>query len=225
MNPLISKSISGFFTLMLILAALLFVPAGSLSFWQAWVYLGVTAACIIVLTVYLAMYDQDLLAKRVKAGSAAEKEPEQQRIQRLAGISVIGLFIIPGLDFRFHWSSVPSIASWIAIVGVIVSFLIVFFVFQINSFASSTIEVTDSQSVISTGPYRYVRHPMYAGAALLFITSAIALGSLVALPFAFPVIGVMIARLRHEELFLQQHLRGYGDYCQKVRYRLVPGIW
>lgn len=225
MNNLIVKTILGFLALVLTLAVALFVSAGSLRFWQAWVYLGVFSVCVILITLYLAKYDPRLLASRVQAGPTAETQRNQQIIQSLASLFFIALFIIPGLDFRFHWSNVPTILSWIADAVVALSLFFVFLVFRENTFTSATVEVTKEQTVVSSGPYSLVRHPMYAGAFLLLLFTPLALGSWVGIPFALPVMLVIVVRLLEEEKFLAANLNGYEEYRRKVRYRLIPFIW
>jgi len=225
MGNLIVRTILGFAFLMLVLALALFVPAGSLTFWQAQVYLADFALCTILITAYLIKYDQELLAGRVKAGPIAETQRAQQIIQSLASLFFIGLFIIPGLDFRFGWSNVPPVLSLIADGFVALGFYIVFLVFRENSYSRATIEVSAEQKVITSGPYSVVRHPMYAGASVLLIFTPIALGSWVAVPFAVPLILVIVVRLLDEERFLLANLSGYEEYRQKVHYRLIPFIW
>ena len=225
MGDLLVKTVLGFAFLMVVLALALFIPAGSLSFWQAWVYLAVWAVCVILITAYLVKNDRELLAGRVKAGPVAETQRSQQIIQSLASLFFIGLFIVPGLDYRFGWSNVPPILSLIADGFVALGFYIVFLTFRENSYTRATIEVSDEQKVITTGPYRMVRHPMYAGALLLLIFTPLALGSWVAMPFSLPLILVIVIRLREEEKFLGKSLAGYPEYCQKVRYHLVPYAW
>ncbi len=225
MNNLIVRTISGFVVVMLVLALALFLPAGSLSYWQAWVYLAVFAGCTILITAYLARNDRELLAGRVQAGPVAETRTSQQIIQSLAGLFFLGLFIIPGLDFRFGWSRMPAVVSLISDVLIVIGFYIVFLVFRINTFTRGTIEVSAGQKVITTGPYGIVRHPMYAGAALLLVFTPLALGSWVAIPFSIPVLLVIVARLLDEEKLLKASLSGYEEYCQKVRYHLVPFLW
>jgi protein-S-isoprenylcysteine O-methyltransferase Ste14 len=205
MGNLIVKSILGFAFLMLVLALILFISAGSLRFWQAWVYLAVFASCTLLITVYLFKYDQDLLASRIKAGPVAETQKRQQLIQSLASLCFMGLFVVSGLDFRFYWSEVPPVVSGVADGFVILSF--------------------KEQPVIAGGPYRLVRHPMYAGASLLLLVSPLALGSWVALPIPVLLILVIMVRLLEEARFLQTDLSGYEAYCQKVRYHLIPFIW
>jgi protein-S-isoprenylcysteine O-methyltransferase Ste14 len=225
MDNLIVRTILGFAFLMLVLAIAIFLPAGSLSFWQAWMYLAVFAGCTILITAYLVRNDRELLAGRVQAGPVAETQRSQQIIQSLASLFFIGLFIVPGLDFRFGWSKVPPVVSLLADGIVALGFYFVFLVFRENSYTRATIEVSAGQKVITTGPYAMVRHPMYAGAMLLILFTPLALGSWVAVPFSILLILVIVARLLDEERFLKVNLSGYEEYCQKVHYRLVPLIW
>ncbi|HEY3379988.1 MAG TPA: isoprenylcysteine carboxylmethyltransferase family protein [Armatimonadota bacterium] len=225
MAKLLTKAIAGFVFLMLVQALALFLPAGSVHFWQAWVYLAVSAACTILITAYLAKYDPKLLASRVKGGPTAERQRSQQIIQGLAGIFYFGLFVVSGLDFRFHWSAVSPLLSGIADGFVVVGNFIIYRVFKENSYTSATIEVGEGQTVITSGPYGVVRHPMYAGAILMLLVTPPALGSWVGLVCLAPLILAIIVRLLEEERFLRANLDGYAVYCRQVRYRLVPGIW
>ena len=225
MGSLILKSILGLAFLMLVLAAALFVSAGSLNFWQAWVYLAVFLVCTLFITAYLAKYDPKLLARRVKAGPVAERQKSQQLIQSLASLFFVGLFIVSGLDYRFHWSEVPPAVSLISDCFVVLGFFVVFLVFRENSYTSAIIEVSKDQKLIASGPYRVVRHPMYAGASLLLLFSPLALGSWVAAPLPLALILVVAARLMGEEKYLSANLSGYEAYRQTVRCRLVPFIW
>lgn len=225
MGNLIVKALLGLAFLLLVLALAMLISAGSLSFWQAWIYLAVFGICTLLITLYLMRYDQRLLASRTQAGPAAETQKSQQIIQSLASLFFIGLFIVPGLDYRFHWSRVSPVLSLLADGLVALGFAIVFLVFKANTYTSSTIEVADEQTVVTSGPYSLVRHPMYAGAFLLLIFTPLALGSWVALPFVVPLILVIVVRLLEEEKFLQVNLRGYEEYRRTVRYRLVPFVW
>lgn len=225
MGSLMARTFLGFAFLMLVLGLALFVPAGSLGFWQAWVFLAVFATCTMLITAYLMRYDRRLLASRVKAGPIAETQKGQRIIQSLASLFFIALFIVAGLDYRFRWSAVPPAVSLIADGFVALGFFVVFLVFRENSFTSGTIEVSSEQKVITSGPYSIVRHPMYAGAALLLVFTPLALGSWVAIPCPLPLILVVVARLLEEEKFLAESLSGYEAYRQQVRYRLVPFVW
>ena len=225
MRNLFAKMIAGFAFLMLILALALFGTAGSLRFWQAWVYLAVFAVCTLLITAYLLRYDQQLLASRVRAGPLAETRKRQQILQSFASVFFLCLFIVPGLDARWRWSTMPA---WVSVMSngfVALGFLIVFLVFRENTYTSMTVEVSDTQTVIRSGPYGVVRHPMYAGALLLLLFTPLALGSWVAVPFVLPLLVVIVARLLDEEHFLVDNLRGYAEYREQVAYRLVPLVW
>jgi protein-S-isoprenylcysteine O-methyltransferase Ste14 len=165
------------------------------------------------------------LAGRVQAGPVAETQRSQQIIQGLASLFFIGLYIVPGLDFRFGWSNVQPGVSLLSDMLVALGFYFVFLVFRENSYTRATIDVSAGQKVITTGPYSIVRHPMYAGAMLIVIFTPLALGSWVAVPFSIPLILVIAARLLDEEKFLTANLEGYKEYCQKVHYHLLPLIW
>ena len=214
-------SICGF----LAMAALLFMPAGTLYYWQAYVFLGVFVGGSTAITVYLAIKDPKLLERRMNAGPTAEKEPTQKIIMVFALLGFIALLVVPALDRRFMWSSV---SLWVSVLGdilVALGFLLVYFVIRENSYAASTIQIAEGQTVISTGPYAIVRHPMYANGLLYLVGTPVALGSYWGLvPFA-AMLPFLIWRLLDEERFLAANLPGYTEYQQKVRHRLVPQIW
>jgi protein-S-isoprenylcysteine O-methyltransferase Ste14 len=207
------------------MVALLFLPAGTLDYWQAWLFMAVFVGASGAITAYLAIYDPRLLERRMSAGPRAEKEKSQKIIMFFAMVGFIALLVFPALDHRFGWSLVPAYLSLVGDVLIALGFLFIFFVMRKNSYAASTIQIADDQKVVSTGPYAYVRHPMYAGALPLLVGTPIALGSwwgLFALVFFMPA---LLWRLLDEEQFLHKNLPGYTEYAQKVRYRLVPFIW
>ena len=202
----------------------LFLSAGTIGYWQAWVYLGINAVCSAPLTISI-VKDPILLEGRAKGGPAAEQRPIQKTIVLCMALPAIAAFIVPGLDRRFDWSSVPS---WLSIVGdllIIVSLWMVYRVFKENSFGSTTVEIAEGQRVISTGPYAIVRNPMYASAAVYFIGMSLALGSYWGLIPSFLTILGLVWRLSDEEKFLAKNLPGYSEYCAKVRWHLIPGIF
>ena len=207
-----------------VLGLLLFVPAGTIDFWQAWIYLAVFSVCAAAVTLYLMKYDPALLERRMSGGPTAEKESTQRVIMAVISIAYIAMFVIAGLDRRYGWSDVrlPVVIS--GNVLVVVGFVIEFLVFRENSFTSATIEVNEGQTVISTGPYALVRHPMYDGGLLMLLGTPLALGSWWALVAFFPIAVGIVWRMRDEERFLKQHLPGYTEYCARVRSRLIPGI-
>lgn len=225
MNSLDRKAFGGLLQLTVILAASLFIPAGTLHYWQAWVFLAVFFIAVLVITIYLQKEDPKLLERRVKGGSGAETQRSQKVIQFLAAIAFILIFILSALDHRFGWSVV--LWYW-AVAGdflVALGLLAVFFVFRENTFASATIEVATEQRLIATGPYAIVRHPMYSGAFIMLLGVPLALGSWWGLLTVIPIMLVIIWRLIEEEKFLQINLVGYSDYLGKVKYRLLPFIW
>lgn len=222
---LLTQTILGFAFLMLVIAMALFLPAGSLAFWHAWVYLAVFAGSTILITGYLFRHDQELLARRVRIGPTAETEKSQRIFHSLASLFFIAMFIVPGLDYRFNWSNVPPAASLIADGFAALGFYIVFLAFRENSYTSTAVEVAEEQEVITTGPYHIVRHPMYAGAFLLVMVTPLALGSWVAAPLPVPLMLVIVLRLLVEEKYLSANLKGYREYCCKVPYRIIPRVW
>ena len=225
MNNLLGKSLAGFLMLLIALGAFIFLPAWSFNYFQAWIFLLTFAVSVLLITLYLFKRDPKLLERRLKAGATAEKEKSQKTIQALANVFFCLVFIIAGFDYRFHWSDIPLLISLIADIFVILGLYIVFLVFKENTYTSAIIEVHKDQKVISTGPYRFVRHPMYSGAILMMIFSPIALGSYWAVLCVLPLIVTIIMRLLDEEKFLSKNLSGYHEYCQKVHYHLIPLIW
>jgi len=220
-----SKTILGFAELICILGISLFTPAWTLDFWQAWLYSFVFAGSAALITAYLWKHDPKLLERRLTAGPGAEKEKSQNLIQLIATMAFIGVLVVPSLDHRFSWSHVHLFIVLAGDVVVALGLLIVFAVFRENTYAAATIEVAADQTVISTGPYAIVRHPMYVGGLALFLATPLALGSWWGLLMLIPLTFVIVWRLRKEEEFLSDNLRGYSDYCQRVRYRLVPFVF
>ncbi|HUJ63189.1 MAG TPA: isoprenylcysteine carboxylmethyltransferase family protein [Kofleriaceae bacterium] len=215
----------GFAGLVIVLALAAFVPAGTASWAEAWLFLGVFTASAVAVTVYVAREDPALLARRSHGGPLAEKEPTQQLIQGLASLSFLSAVVVPALDHRFGWSHVGLAFVVLGDALVVLGFLIVFVVFRENTFASSTIEVAADQRVIDSGPYAVVRHPMYAGGLVLIAGVPLALGSLVGLVTFPPFLAIIVWRLLDEERFLVAQLTGYAAYRERVRWRLVPRIW
>lgn len=209
----------------MVMAALLFIPAGTFNYWQAWVFLAVFTGSSTAITVYLARYDPKLLERRMSAGPTAEKENSQKIIMSFAMLGFIVLLIFPALDYRFKWSPVSSYVSVIGDALVVLGFILVYFVMRENSYAASTIQVAKGQKVISTGPYAFVRHPMYASVLPMLTGMPLALGAWWGLSGLALIVPVLIWRLLDEEKFLKKILPGYTKYTQKVRYHLVPYLW
>jgi protein-S-isoprenylcysteine O-methyltransferase Ste14 len=208
-----------------VMAAFLFVPAGTFDYWQAWLFMAVFVGSSAAVTVYLAMRDPMLLERRMRAGPTAEKEPKQKILMLFAMMGFIALLVLPAIDHRLGWSSVPPYVSLAADALIGLSFLLIFFVLKANTYGASTIQVAEGQQVISTGPYALVRHPMYAAALPLLVGMPLALGSWWGLFVLIAFVPTLIGRLLYEERFLREHLPGYTSYCKNVRYRLVPFVW
>ena len=224
-NKIILKASLGFLNLAIMLGLSIFLPAWTLNYWQGWFYYFVFMFSCLLITIYFFIKDPALIQRRLKAGPTAETQKSQKIIQALSSLFFIGIFIVSGLDHHYGWSYVPGILCIIADIFAAVGFLIVFFVFKENSYTSSIIEVGDEQKVISSGLYNKVRHPMYSGAFLMLIVTPFALGSITGL---IPVIGIILAiilRLLDEEKYLMKNLSGYKEYMEKVRFRLIPGVW
>ena len=219
------KAFAGLGWLTFILGLCLFITAGTLDFWQAWIYLVMFSGSSLAITLFLMKRDMELLKRRLKGGAAGEKERSQKIIQTFAQFIFIGVMLIPGFDHRFKWSHVPVLLVLAGEIFVALGFFIVFLVFRENSYTSAVIEIAENQKVISTGPYAVVRHPMYSGALLMLLFTPLALASFWDLPFVFLIFIVIICRLLDEEKFLSKNLSGYAAYCQKTRFRLIPTIW
>jgi protein-S-isoprenylcysteine O-methyltransferase Ste14 len=225
MTSLLTKTLLSLGMLAVVMGLLLFVTAGTTRYRQAWVYLAIFMGASLLTSLYLVRKDPALLQRRMRGGPMAEKEPTQKVIMLLASIGFTALLVVPALDYRFGWSSVPVLLEIAGDILVAIGFYFIFLVYKENSFASATIGLAENQRVISTGPYALVRHPMYASAFLYLIGTPLALGSywgLLALAFMAPV---LIWRLLDEERFLKKNLPGYEEYQKKVRHRLVPHIW
>jgi protein-S-isoprenylcysteine O-methyltransferase Ste14 len=225
MSDLNKNAFSGLLFLLLVMAALLFLPAGTLDYWQAWAFLAVFGVSALLITIYLMKNDPKLLERRMQGGPTAEKETSQKIIQTLTAVMFVAMLVVPGLDYRFGWSEVPSYAEIAGDALVALGFLIIFLVFKENSFASTTIELAAEQKVVSTGLYALVRHPMYLGALVLFVGMSLSLGSWWGLLVFVIFLPALIWRLFDEENFLAKHLSGYVEYQHKVKYRLVPFLW
>jgi protein-S-isoprenylcysteine O-methyltransferase Ste14 len=219
------KAFGGLLFLLLVMAALLFLPAWTLRYQQAWTLLAVFGASAAAITVYLSKRDPKLLERRVYAGPTAERETNQKVIQTIASIGFAGLLVVSALDHRFAWTPLPAHISFAGDALVVFGFLIVFLVYKENTFASATIEVAPEQKVISTGLYKLVRHPMYMGALFLLAGMPLSLGSLWGLLSIALIMPALIWRLLSEEKFLVKNLPGYSEYQNIVRHRLVPFIW
>jgi len=202
--------------------SLLFLPAGSFGFWQGWVYFTITLAFILSTLGYLYRNDPQLIERRLRRDETVR---EQKLIMKLIAAIMLIAFLLPGFDHRFGWSHLPLWLTILSQAFVLGGYLMIFWTLKSNSFAASTIRVEAGQRVISTGPYRLVRHPMYLGVDVWLLSTPVALGSYFALPVFALLIPLIVVRLLNEEKVLRQELPGYSDYCLHTRYRLVPYLW
>ena len=225
MKNLNAKAWLALAALAVVMGLLLFVSAGTIHYWQAWVYLSIFMGASVLTTLYLMRKDPALLERRMSGGPTAEKRPTQRFIMLCTSIGFIALLVVPAFDHRFGWSNVPLCVVLVGDVLVAVGFALIVRVYREKTFSSATIEVIEGQQIISTGPYAIVRHPMYASAFLYLIGTPLALGSYWGLLPIAAMMPFLIWRLLDEERLLAAELPGYSDYQKKVRFRLVPGIW
>lgn len=204
------------------LGVLFFLPAGTFHYWEAWVYLGVLLIPMFATSTYLLRRDPELLERRMR-----DREPQaaQQLIVTVSAVMLTAILLVPGLDHRFGWSSVPAPLVIAGDALVLLGYVLFVLVMRENRYASRTVEVEKNQKVITTGPYALIRHPMYLAATLIYVASPLALGSYWGLIPAAVLPVLLGARILSEERLLHEHLEGYTAYTQKTRSRLIPGIW
>jgi len=207
------------------LAALMFAAAGTVTYWQGWLFLVTFIGSSVALGLYFVRHDPALIARRMQGGVSAEQEPAQKIIIALLMAGLLLMILVPALDHRWHWSALPAWLALLANAGIVMSFVIFFFVMKQNSYAAASVRVEAEQPVISTGLYGVVRHPMYSGALLLAICMPPALGSSWSLLLLILFVPVLVWRLIDEERFLTQNLPGYDAYCRRTRCRLIPWVW
>lgn len=204
---------------------IIFVPAGTIAYWQGWAFIAVFAISTHIIGIYLALYDPALLERRKKVGPWAEKRPLQKVAITLCIVVFLAVLIFSPLDWRFGWSHVPV---WVSLLGdalVALGLMIDLRVFAENSYGASTIEKMEGQTLITTGPYALVRHPMYVGVLIMFFGIPLALGSLWGLLLVLATVPILMLRIVDEEKMLRGELKGYEIYMHDVHYRLLPGVW
>lgn len=204
---------------------MVFGPAGTFDYWRGWAFIAVFGAATLLPSIYLAATNPAALKRRMQAGPAAETRLLQKIIITVAFFTLGAMIVVSALDFRYGWSSVPAAVSVVGDVLVGVGLLIAMITTIQNGYAAANINVESDQKVVSTGVYSVVRHPMYFGNVVLMIGIPLALGSYWGLLFVIPGLAVLASRILDEEKALTLELAGYGDYAQRVHYRLVPGVW
>ena len=221
-NKLFIQAMTKFILGFIVIALLLFIPAGTLDYWNAWLFIGILFIPMFMVGIILMIKNPDLLSKRL---NSKENESEQKVLLLLGGIMFIGGFIVAGLNYRFQWMIIPKWMIIIATIIFLLAYLLYAEVLRENMYLSRIIEVQENQKVIDIGLYGIVRHPMYVSTILLFLSIPLVLGSLVSflIFLAYPVI--IVKRIRNEEQVLERGLEGYSEYKNKVKYKLIPFIW
>lgn len=219
---LLAQAFTKFFLGVVVVGLLLFLPAGSFQYWNAWLLMGILFVPMFFAGIVMMFKDPSLLEKRL---NAKEKQGEQQLVIKLSGLMFLLGFVTAGLNFRFQWLMLPNWVSWAAGILFLFAYLLYAEVLRENTYLSRTVEVQEGQTVIDTGLYGIVRHPMYSATVLLFLSMPLVLGSVISFVIflAYPVI--LAKRIRNEEQVLEAELQGYTEYKQKVRYKLLPFLW
>lgn len=212
------KLVSG----LLLICILIFLPAGSFSFWQGWLFIGILFIPMLIAGVILMSKNPDLLRKRL---DAKEKESEQRTVVAMSGFLFLAAFIIAGLNWRFGWWLIPDWAVWVAAGMFLCSYVLYAEVLRENTYLSRTIEVQKGQKVIDTGLYGIVRHPMYMATIILFLSMQLVLASPISFFIMLGYIPVIAKRINNEEHVLEEGLDGYKEYKEKVKNKIIPGIW
>ena len=204
---------------------MLFVTAGTFDYWQAWVFLAVIAVSTCAPSIYLLYTNPVALQRRMRGGPTAEARRAQKAVMACLYLSLVAMVVVSALDHRFGWSSVPTAICLLGDVLVAVGLGVVVMVIIQNNHAATTVRVEEGQTVVSTGLYGLVRHPMYTGNLIMMVGIPLAVGSYWGLVFVVAGVIVLASRIRDEEKLLREELTGYREYTQKVRYRLVPSMW
>lgn len=205
-----------------LMGLLLFVPAGTLRWREGWILMIILFVPMFLAGLLMYFKAPDLLKSRL---SAKETQSEQKDVIRYSGLMFIAAFVVAGLNYRFGWISMPRAVVWIGVVIFLLAYCLFGEVLRENRYLSRTVEVREGQTVVDTGLYGIVRHPMYTATVLLFLSMPLALNSLISFIIMLVYIPIIVKRIKNEEEVLGKELRGYDEYKQKVKYRLIPFIW
>lgn len=222
MGGLFARALGKFLAGLLLTALLLFVPAGGFGFWQAWLLLGVLFVPMFCAGLVLLRKNPALLERRL---NMREERAEQKRVVALSGAMFLASFLLAGWNFRFRWFVLPDWASLAAALVFLLGYVLYAEVLRENVWLSRTVEVQEGQTLVDTGLYGVVRHPMYMSTLLLFLAMPLVLGSPPSLAVSLLYVPIIAGRIRGEEALLTEELAGYADYCKRVRWRLVPFVW
>ena len=219
---LFGRAMAKYFSGVLLLGLLLFLPAGTLRWRQAWLLMGILFIPMFLAGLVMMARAPELLKKRL---SAKEEQGEQRAVILLSGLMFLAAFVLAGLNFRFRWIVLPDWVSWAAAGMFLAGYALYAEVLRENAWLSRTVEVQENQRVVDTGLYGVVRHPMYMSTLLLFLSMPLVLGSPVSFAVTLAYIPIIARRIRNEEDVLERGLEGYAEYRKKVRYRIIPFIW
>lgn len=221
-KKLFFQAITKFLLGVLIIGALLFIPAGTMEFWNGWLFMGLLFIPMFIVGIILMLKNPELLQKRL---DAKEKENDQKQVILLSGLMFLSGFVLSGLNYRFNWIEMPNIVVYISSILFIISYVLYAEVLRENTYLSRTIEVQENQKVIDTGLYGIIRHPMYAVTILLFLSIPLVLGSIISFIIFLIYPLIIVKRINNEECVLEKELKGYSEYKSKVRYRIIPFVW
>lgn len=221
-TKLFSQAIVKFLSGLLIVGLLLFLPAGTFAFRQAWLLMGILFIPMFIAGLIMLKRSPELLRKRL---STKEEQPEQKAVIALSGLMFLAAFLVAGLNFRFGWIVIPAWVSYAAAAVFLIAYALYAEVLRENVWLSRTVEVQEDQKVIDTGLYGLVRHPMYMSTLLLFLSMPLVLGSVISFGIMLAYIPIIAKRIRNEEQVLESGLEGYTDYKKRVKYKVIPFVW
>ena len=221
-KKLFMQAIGKFLSGLILVGMLLFLPAGTFSWPQAWLLIGILFIPMFIAGLIMMRKSPDLLRKRL---NAKEEQPEQKKVIRLSGLMFLAAFITAGLNFRFKWIILPDAVSWAAAAVFLAAYALYAEVLRENVYLSRTVEVQENQKVIDTGLYGIVRHPMYMSTLLLFLSMPLVLGSVISFVIMLAYIPIISERINNEEKVLEEGLTGYREYKSRVKYKVIPFIW
>ncbi len=221
-RKLFFQAISKFVFGLILIALLLFLPAGTLKYWNGWLFIGILFIPMLIAGIVMMVRSPELLKKRL---DSKEEEKEQKTVIALSGIMFLAAFVVAGLNFRFGWIILPRWVAYTATAIFLAAYLLYAEVLRKNIYLSRTVEVQENQKVIETGLYGIVRHPMYSATLVLFLSMGLVLGSPISFAILLSYIPIIAKRMKNEEEVLLQGLEGYEEYRQKVKYKVIPLIW
>ena len=221
-KSLLAQAVMKFLAGVILLGVLIFLPAGSFSYWQGWLLMGTLFVPMFIAGLVMLSKNPDLLRKRL---DAKEKEDEQKAVVALSGLLFIAAFVIAGLNWRYGWCILPDWCVWTASIVFLGSYMLYAEVLRENTYLSRTIEIQENQKVIDTGLYGIVRHPMYMATIILFLAMPLVLASPISFLIMLGYIPVIAKRIRNEEAVLEEGLAGYKEYKTRVKYKVIPFVW